>query len=148
MSTTTIPANLPAAVTYREATPRTLPAIEAGVGTCGKCDGRGKIEAFRHVANGTCFWCEGTGQLAIAARPEQTIQADGGLYLSMMGREYYVERIWENTGWAIYSRMDEGGMIYVADDGEVTFTMGVEANVPEHQQPALRRHVLTALEIH
>jgi len=32
---------------------------------CGKCDGKGAIEAFKHVANGTCFWCKGTGVLNV-----------------------------------------------------------------------------------
>ena len=31
--------------------------------TCGKCDGRGKIQAFSHYANGDCFDCGGTGKL-------------------------------------------------------------------------------------
>lgn len=28
---------------------------------CQRCKGRGVIDAFRHVANGTCFRCEGWG---------------------------------------------------------------------------------------
>ena len=32
---------------------------------CGKCDGTGQIRAYRHIANGCCFWCKGTGVLAV-----------------------------------------------------------------------------------
>lgn len=32
-----------------------------GPGECPKCMGRGVITAFRHVANGVCFWCKGKG---------------------------------------------------------------------------------------
>lgn len=31
--------------------------------TCGKCDGRGRIDAFGHYARGVCFWCDGTGKI-------------------------------------------------------------------------------------
>ena len=34
--------------------------------TCGKCDGKGVIQAFRHIAHGTCFWCKGTGILTVS----------------------------------------------------------------------------------
>ena len=30
-------------------------------GVCGKCDGRGRIDAFSHYAGGVCFWCNGSG---------------------------------------------------------------------------------------
>lgn len=42
----------------------TYDVIEAAVsgGGCAKCDGRGFIDAFRHVANGECFWCKGKGK--------------------------------------------------------------------------------------
>jgi len=35
-------------------------------GTCGKCDGKGYINAFGHYANGVCFDCGGTGKLEVA----------------------------------------------------------------------------------
>lgn len=28
---------------------------------CGRCDGKGKVRGFSHVANGTCFACAGKG---------------------------------------------------------------------------------------
>lgn len=28
---------------------------------CSRCRGRGVLDAFRHVSNGTCFRCEGWG---------------------------------------------------------------------------------------
>lgn len=28
---------------------------------CGKCDGKGKLDVFRHIEKGTCFWCKGSG---------------------------------------------------------------------------------------
>ncbi len=42
----------------------TYDVIEAAVtaGACPKCDGTGSILAFRHVANGVCFWCKGKGK--------------------------------------------------------------------------------------
>lgn len=30
---------------------------------CIKCDGKGKLEAFGHIANGDCFACKGAGQV-------------------------------------------------------------------------------------
>ncbi|MFZ9748217.1 MAG: hypothetical protein ACO3G4_16490, partial [Opitutaceae bacterium] len=30
-------------------------------GTCGRCDGTGKIAAFNHYAGGVCFACSGSG---------------------------------------------------------------------------------------
>ena len=29
--------------------------------TCPKCDGKGKLAGFSHIANGDCFMCGGTG---------------------------------------------------------------------------------------
>jgi len=29
---------------------------------CRKCDGTGRIQHYRHVANGCCFACDGTGK--------------------------------------------------------------------------------------
>lgn len=37
-------------------------------GKCGKCDGKGVIEAFYSTDNGRCFWCGGTGKLKYGAR--------------------------------------------------------------------------------
>lgn len=34
-------------------------------GTCSKCDGRGTLRAFNHVANGRCFQCGGTGHVFV-----------------------------------------------------------------------------------
>ena len=33
---------------------------------CGKCDGKGVIQAFRHIAHGTCFWCKGEGTVLVS----------------------------------------------------------------------------------
>jgi RecJ-like exonuclease len=41
-------------------------------GTCGKCDGKGRIEAFGHIHNGLCFWCKGTGQITVNATAPAT----------------------------------------------------------------------------
>ena len=38
-------------------------------GTCGKCDGKGRIAAFSHVNNGLCYWCGGTGKLEVRDAP-------------------------------------------------------------------------------
>ena len=32
--------------------------------TCPKCDGKGKLIGFSHIANGDCFMCNGTGTVA------------------------------------------------------------------------------------
>lgn len=29
--------------------------------TCGKCDGKGRLDCFSHIEKGTCFWCKGSG---------------------------------------------------------------------------------------
>ena len=31
--------------------------------TCPNCDGKGVLPHFRHISNGVCFWCKGTGQI-------------------------------------------------------------------------------------
>lgn len=41
--------------------------------TCGKCDGKGKIDAFSHIENGKCFWCGGTGK--VEAQPEDVVSS-------------------------------------------------------------------------
>ena len=33
---------------------------------CPKCDGSGKLNHFRHVANGECFKCFGTGRVMVS----------------------------------------------------------------------------------
>jgi len=35
--------------------------------TCGKCNGHGIIEGYRHVVNGVCFACDGTGYKVVSA---------------------------------------------------------------------------------
>lgn len=37
-------------------------------GKCGKCSGRGRIDAFTGTANGVCFDCGGAGSLSYASR--------------------------------------------------------------------------------
>jgi hypothetical protein len=32
---------------------------------CGKCEGRGFLRSFSHIANGVCFACEGTGKVTV-----------------------------------------------------------------------------------
>ena len=32
--------------------------------TCPKCDGKGKLRAFSHIANGDCFLCGGSGTVS------------------------------------------------------------------------------------
>ena len=41
---------------------------------CDKCDGRGHINAFRHIEGGICFRCAGTGK-ARSTRKAPTQQA-------------------------------------------------------------------------
>lgn len=48
-------------------------------GTCGKCDGKGTINAFAHVAKGVCFQCEGTGRL-----PYRAATADRARLIAML----------------------------------------------------------------
>lgn len=33
--------------------------------TCGKCDGKGVIQAFRHIDHGVCYACDGAGQVTV-----------------------------------------------------------------------------------
>lgn len=42
------------------------------VGICGKCEGAKVIEAYRHINNGRCYSCKGTGKVTIKghSRPE------------------------------------------------------------------------------
>jgi hypothetical protein len=43
---------------------------------CPKCDGKGRIHAFGHYANGVCFECGGTGEIEItASTPAEVAQA-------------------------------------------------------------------------
>lgn len=36
--------------------------------TCNRCNGNGEISTFRHIANGTCFACGGSGKLDTRTR--------------------------------------------------------------------------------
>tara|TARA_Y100001972_G_scaffold78843_1_gene95790 strand:+ start:424 stop:801 length:378 start_codon:yes stop_codon:yes gene_type:complete len=46
------------------------------IGTCSKCDGKGRIEAFSHVQGGVCFWCDGTGKLEVRSYNKKTVKVD------------------------------------------------------------------------
>jgi DnaJ-class molecular chaperone len=53
-------------------------------GDCAKCDGKGKIRGFSHIANGTCFTCKGSGKVTVKitesnpVTPRVTIAAELG----------------------------------------------------------------------
>lgn len=34
-------------------------------GTCPKCGGRGRIDAFAHIESGVCFACGGAGKIEV-----------------------------------------------------------------------------------
>jgi hypothetical protein len=36
---------------------------------CAKCQGKGRIQAFRHYAQGDCFQCKGTGKITLNNLP-------------------------------------------------------------------------------
>lgn len=40
-------------------------------GVCPKCQGKGKVRAFSHVAGGVCFMCEGTGRVRSRRHPQR-----------------------------------------------------------------------------
>lgn len=40
-----------------------VPMTTAQTTTCSKCDGKGRINAFSHIENGSCFACKGTGTI-------------------------------------------------------------------------------------
>jgi len=46
---------------------------------CGKCFGRGRINAFSHIANGVCFSCGGSGSLGTISREEERQNVVRGL---------------------------------------------------------------------
>jgi hypothetical protein len=35
--------------------------------TCGKCDGKGYLNAFGHIDNGKCYGCMGAGTVTCSA---------------------------------------------------------------------------------
>jgi hypothetical protein len=39
-------------------------------GTCGRCDGRGKLPAFGHYVGGLCFACSGSGTATMTVTAE------------------------------------------------------------------------------
>lgn len=41
--------------------------------TCGRCDGKGLLPHYSHVANGTCFACQGTGTVSYTERTDGTM---------------------------------------------------------------------------
>jgi hypothetical protein len=45
----------------------TTATTPATIGTCSKCDGTGRINAFSHIHAGACFACQGTGTVKIGA---------------------------------------------------------------------------------
>jgi hypothetical protein len=52
-------------------------------GPCAKCDGRGRIDAFAHYANGVCFWCNGTGEIEGAAEQPAPAPVERVVVLSL-----------------------------------------------------------------
>ncbi len=56
-------------------------------GKCGKCDGRGRINAFMHIDGGKCFTCGGAGKVEISnSAPAKTgqIVMTRGKWISVM----------------------------------------------------------------
>jgi hypothetical protein len=41
---------------------------------CAKCDGRGRINGFQHIASGRCFQCGGSGKVELAALTDGDIE--------------------------------------------------------------------------
>ena len=42
--------------------------------TCGKCDGKGVLSYYGHIANGVCFDCQGTGKISWKDRTDGTVK--------------------------------------------------------------------------
>lgn len=86
-------------------------------GVCGRCDGRGKIGAFKHYAGGVCFACGGTGaleldpavkQAAPAAKDYKEVDVDG------LGRAFIVR-----DGAGFTADVDHGKIWFRVVDGRV-----------------------------
>jgi len=43
-------------------------------GTCGKCDGTGRLGHYGHIANGVCFDCGGSGKISWKDRTDGTVK--------------------------------------------------------------------------
>jgi len=54
---------------------------------CFKCGGKGAIEAFRHVANGDCFQCAGTGRLMTRAERDKLVAVNSQKRLDAHDRQ-------------------------------------------------------------
>ena len=81
---------------------------------CGKCDGRGYIQAFAHIDNGRCFWCGGTGMLK--APHEDQIK------LAMSNARWHVASAFESFG----TRPDWSTGTYAAQCAEQLHKVGTE----------------------
>lgn len=59
---------------------------------CPKCGGTGYIQAFAHIQNGVCFWCEGTGRFDVhASRVEDPVASLARRYAAEGQRLSYAD---------------------------------------------------------
>lgn len=76
---------------------------------CWKCNGTGVIPAFRHVANGCCFACDGTGRVKAAKECEKdgvyTFVVDGMVWQFQPIHHYDLD---EDTAMEAHIRATKG----------------------------------------
>ena len=75
--------------------------VAAQQGVCGKCEGKGVIDAFSHIDNGVCYWCSGTGIVKTKAYENTT-------YTSQDRRVVYQDH-WH---WSFFNELTPFALVY------------------------------------
>lgn len=98
-------------------------------GDCAKCDGRGRIDAFSHIAQGVCFWCSGSGKLPIGhEHARQTATVPHNLYSVTLAGKTAAASQREGSMEIFLTH----GVAIVWDDGEVILSDGIICYMEEH----------------
>lgn len=115
--------------------------------TCGKCNGKGRIREYGHVADGVCFECGGTGK--VEAREKSTVGAftlENTLELLAEKEDFYSPEAYAaNVAW-ITRKYDDGMnpvilRCQIIESGERAMYNWYLANGDEADKSNARRHL-------
>ena len=111
---------------------------------CPKCDGRGKIQAFNHVANGDCFACNATGQVSynveqcktkmgedLVKKAEYILAADENSFSGLSYTRLFKAREFAH----LYSMNAEARLVY----GDTVYHKWFEVGEPHFQAAQSKR---------
>ena len=78
--------------------------------TCPKCFGKGEFPTLRHIDDGICYGCDGTGEIEVSGEPLRAIEP------VRMTREKYIMSLKEQLNSARFAM--KYGEIWGADEDE------------------------------